>query len=277
MSTTINSTSSAPVVLVTGASSGIGAATAEVFAAAGYDVVLAARRLNRLTDLSDNLRCKYPTRRVVSIECDVNSDLSVDALFKTISSDFGKLNVLVNNAGFGVYGTVETTPISVFQQNMDTNYLGVIRCTQAALPLLRKAVAGSTCRWGASIVMVSSIVGRRSMPQLSSYSATKFALEALSEALRLELWDDRIAVSVVNPGATRTEFGDSAKGNRPGTFLSFEHGMPSETVAKIILNAARSPKRNTYLTLAGKIGVFVQWLSPKLLDMVLLRTFRKSK
>ena len=187
------------------------------------------------------------------------------------------LDVLVNNAGYGVYGSVEETTIPQFQQNMETNYVGVIRCTQNALPLLRKAATTSKARWGAKIVMISSIVGRRSIPLIASYSATKFAMEALSEALRVELWDERIAVTVVNPGATRTDFGEAAKGNRPGTFLSLEQGMPVEKVARVILRAATSPNRNNYLTVAGKACVFVQWLAPRILDWGFLRTFRKGK
>jgi short-subunit dehydrogenase len=266
----------APVALITGASSGIGASTAAVFAASGYDVILAARRIDRLTELAAELKSKFSQRRIISIECDVCYDSSVSRLFQRITTEFGFLSVLVNNAGYGVYGSVEETSISAFQQNMDTNYLGSIRCTREALPLLRKAAVQSKNRWGASIVMVSSIVGRRAMPRLSSYSATKFALEAFCESLRIELWDERIRVSVVNPGVTRTEFGDSAKGNRPNGFLSFEHGMSSDDVARIILRAARYGGRNYYLTAAGKAGVFFEWLAPRFLDFVLLRTWRKT-
>lgn len=266
-----------PVVLITGASSGIGAAAVAVFAEAGYDVVLTARRLNRLVEISDTLKKKYPARTLLPVECDVTSETSVANLMQIIAQQFGRINVLVNNAGYGVYGSVEETTVAAFQQNMETNYFGTIRCTQAALPLLRNAARDSKARWGAVIVMVSSIVGRRSMPRLASYSATKFAMEALSESLRVELFDERIAVAVVNPGVTKTEFGDSAVGNRPNSFLSAEHGMSSEEVARVLLKSARSPARNRFLTFSGKMGVFFQWLSPSLLDFVLLRIWRKSK
>jgi short-subunit dehydrogenase len=269
--------SPAPLALVTGASSGIGASAAAVFAGAGYNVVIAARRIDRLNELAALLKSKYPDRSIVPIECDVCSDVSVLKLFQRITEEFGFLTVLVNNAGYGVYGSVEETSISAFQQNMDTNYLGSIRCIHGALPLLRKAALASNNRIGASVVMVSSIVGRRAMPQLASYSATKFAMEALSESLRVELHDEKISVSVVNPGVTRTEFGDSARGSRPNGFLSFEHGMSSDEVAEVILKAARNGGRNYYLTAAGKAGVFFEWLSPRFLDFVLLRTWRKVK
>ena len=267
----------APVVLITGASSGIGAAAAAVFAEAGYDVVLTARRLNRLIEISDTLRKKYPARTLLPLECDVTSDTSVANLMKIITQQFGRINVLVNNAGYGVYGSVEETPVATFQQNMETNFYGTIRCTQAALPLLRNAAQASKARWGAVIVMVSSIVGRRSMPRVSSYSATKFAMEALSESLRVELFDERIAVAAVNPGVTKTDFGTAVVGNRPNSFMSFDQGMSSEAVARVLLKSARSPARNRYLTFSGKMCVFIQWLSPRLLDFVLLRIWRNSK
>lgn len=264
-----------PTVVITGASSGIGAAAAQVFAEAGYDVILAARRLPKLTELAASLTQKFPKQRILPVECDVCSDISVAQLFDRVRADFGILNVLVNNAGYGVYGSVEDTPIDAFRQNMDTNYLGLIRCTQRALPLLR--VAAASPGKSAAIVMVSSIVGRRAIPRLSSYSATKFALEALSESLRVELRDERISVSVVNPGVTKTEFGHVAVGERPGAFLAPDQGMSSEAVARVILKAARSPARNRYLTLYGKLCVITQWLAPSLLDFILLRTWRQSK
>ncbi|HLX61592.1 MAG TPA: SDR family NAD(P)-dependent oxidoreductase [Planctomycetota bacterium] len=266
-----------PTVLITGASAGIGAATAKVFADGGYDVILTARRADKLATVADVIRKAHPDRKIVTVECDVASDESVKALFEKVSADFGALNVLVNNAGFGVYGLVEETSVADYRANMETNFLGVIRCVQAALPLLRRAAAATPARWGASIVMVSSIVGKRSMPRVSAYCATKFALEALSESLRVELWDERISVSVINPGVTKTDFFDSAVGTRPGGFISAESGMPSETVARVILKAARKPMRNKYLTFMGKIGVALQWLSPSLFDVALKSRMKKLK
>lgn len=256
----------AQVAVITGASTGIGAAAVSVFAEAGYDVVLAARRMSMLETVAAEARAACPERRIVPMECDVASSPSVAAMFAKVKAEFGKLNVLVNNAGYGVYGTIEETPIENFAANMETNYLGVIRCTQVALPLLREAVKRNE---QASIVMVSSIVGRRAMPNVGSYCATKFALEGLSETLRVELHDDKIAVSVVNPGVTKTDFSKAAVGSRPPTFM--QGGMTSEAVARVILDAARWPVRNKYLTFSGKACVLMQWIMPKLLDYLLLK------
>jgi short-subunit dehydrogenase len=124
--------------------------------------------------------------------------------------------------------------------------------------------------------MISSILGRRAMPLMSAYCASKFAMEGLSESLRLELHDEHISVSVVNPGATKTEFGVAAEGNRPASFLSSEKGMSSEAVAKVILSVVRRPRRNVYLTLPGKACILTQWLTPRVLDWALLDTWRKA-
>jgi short-subunit dehydrogenase len=261
-------------VLITGASSGIGAACVAVFANAGYDIVLAARRLDKLNESVEKFKRQFPQQKFIAVECDVTSDSAVKKLFQIITQEFGFLCVLVNNAGYGVYGSVDETPVESFRQNMDTNYLGVIRCTQNALPLLRGAFSKFDKRPYPAIIMVSSIVGRRSMPKLASYCASKFALEALSESLRLELWDEKISVSVINPGVTKTEFAGSAKGQRPAAFLSAESAMPSKTVAEKILRAVKHPTRNVYLTLAGKAGIVLQWLSPRLFDRILLKRTR---
>ena len=272
------SAESRPVVLITGASSGIGAAAVSVFAAAGYDVALCARRVEKLEALANETRVRFPQARIEPIVCDVTFDGSVAAAFARVREKFGQLDVLVNNAGFGAYGSVERMPLETFRSVMETNYFGVIRCTQAALPLLRVAAERNRRkRWGAAVIMVSSFVGRRAVPAMGAYCASKFALEGLSESLRVELRDETISVSVVNPGVTQTEFVGSAQGKRPSKFISQSGGMTSEQVAEVLLAAVRRPKRNRYLTAAGKAGIFAEWLAPTIVDHVMLGTWRKSR
>ena len=270
-----------PVALITGASSGIGAAAGRVFAAAGYDAVLCARRMEKLEALAVELRSRHASARIEPLVCDVNSDESVAAAFARAEKQFGRIDVLVNNAGYGAYGPVGETKLDAFRAIMETNYFGVVRCTQAGLPLLRAAAKhehNSGKRWGAAIVMISSFVGRRAVPGTSAYCASKFALEGFSEALRVELYDQRISLSVVNPGLTQTEFFDAAHGVRPSDFLSPEKGgMTPHDVARVILRAVRRPRRNRYLTFPGKAGIFTQWLAPTFVDAVMRRTWRKSR
>lgn len=273
-----SSSSRRPVVFITGASAGIGAAAVEVFAAAGYDVVLSARRKQRLDEIASAATKKFPAAKLLPVVCDVNSDDSVHAAFETTARTFGRLDVLVNNAGYGVYGSIARTPLDQFRANMETNYFGVIRCTQAALPLLRSAAKENPGRrWGAAVVMVSSFVGRRALPMMSSYCATKFAMEGFSESLRIELRDERISVSVVNPGVTQTEFVESAKGKRPGNFIAARKGMTAEAVARVLLSAVKRPRRNIYLTQEGRAGLLLQWAAPRIFDHFLLDTWRKAQ
>ena len=143
--------------------------------------------------------------------------------------------------------------------------------------LLRQAARASAGHWGAAIVMVSSFVGRRALPMFSSYCASKFALEALSESLRVELYDDRISVSVINPGVTRTEFGAAAKGARPTYFIGTRNGMSAAAVAQVLLKAVRRPRRNRYLTAAGKAGIVAQHFVPGLVDRVLVLSTRRAR
>jgi len=265
-----------PVVFITGASAGIGAAAVGVFAHAGYDVVLGARRKERLDKIAAEIFAQRPEVKLLPVVCDVDSDASVAAAFTQAAERFGKLDALINNAGFGIYGRAADLPLQKFRDNMETNYFGVIRCTQAALPLLRKARELEPAARPA-IIMVSSFVGRRALPLMAAYCASKFALEGFSESLRAELWDEKISVSVVNPGVTRTEFFSSAEGKRPESYLAPEGGMSSEDVARVLLRAVKHPRRNRYLTAAGKAGMVMQWLAPSVFDRVMARQLRRLK
>lgn len=267
--------SNRPAVFITGASAGIGAACVKVFAAAGWNVTAAARRLDRLEALAREVKRAHSETDVLPVVCDVDDDASVAMAFKAHAQKFGQLDALVNNAGYGVYGTVEDTPLERYRENFETNFFGVLRCTKAALPLLRAAVRDSTRH--AAIVMVSSFVGKRALPGMSAYCASKHALEALSESLRTELSGERIGVSVINPGVTRTEFFNVADGERPKSYLTPTSGMSAEAVAEVILAAARRPRRNAYLTFSGKAGLLAQWLSPRLLDWIMAGAWKKEQ
>jgi NAD(P)-dependent dehydrogenase (short-subunit alcohol dehydrogenase family) len=181
-------------VLVTGASSGIGRATALALAAAGYEVLAAGRDEAALATLAQQAR-------IHARLLDVDSDISVrDAMQRVDRLTSGRgLDVLINNAGFAVPGPIESVPIERLQAGFQTNVIGLVRMCQAVLPAMR--LRGSGC-----IVNVSSIVGRISFPFEGAYTATKHAVEALSDALRFELQPFGVRVLVVQPGAIRSAF-----------------------------------------------------------------------
>jgi short-subunit dehydrogenase len=183
------------VVLVTGASSGIGAATAHRLHAAGYLVYAGARRVERMQQLDEaGIRVR---------PVDVTNDSSTTGVIDEIIADNGRIDVLVNNAGYGSYGSVEDVPLAEARYQLEVNLVGLARLTQLVLPHMRAAGTGK-------IVNVSSMGGHFGEPLGAWYHASKFAVEGFSDSLRLELHEFGIDVIVIEPGAIRTEWGGGA-------------------------------------------------------------------
>ena len=183
------------VALVTGASSGIGAATARRLHAAGYLVYAGARRVERMQQLAEaSIRVR---------PLDVTNDSSMTAVIDEIVADNGRIDVLINNAGYGSYGSVEDVPLAEARYQLEVNLVGMARLTQLVLPHMRAAGTGK-------IVNVSSMGGHFGEPLGAWYHASKFAVEGFSDSLRLELHEFGIDVIVIEPGAIRTEWGGGA-------------------------------------------------------------------
>jgi NAD(P)-dependent dehydrogenase (short-subunit alcohol dehydrogenase family) len=179
------------VALVTGASSGIGEATARQLAAAGLTVYAAARRIERLQTLTE--------AGIRPIAMDVTDDASMQAGVETIISEQGRIDVLINNAGYGSYGAVEDVPMAEARAQMEVNVFGAARLIQLVLPHMRTRRSGT-------IVNVTSMGGKITTPLGAWYHATKFALEAISDCLRMEVAPFGINVVVIEPGGIRTEW-----------------------------------------------------------------------
>jgi NAD(P)-dependent dehydrogenase (short-subunit alcohol dehydrogenase family) len=188
--------SSPPIALVTGASAGIGAATVNALLARGTIVYAAARRVDRMEVLA------AAGARVLAL--DVTDDASLVAGVDRIRSEAGRLDVLVNNAGYGSYGAVEDVPLEEARRQFEVNVFGAARLIQLALPMMRAHGSGT-------IVNISSMGGKIYTPFGGWYHATKFALEGLSDCLRLELAPFGIRVVVVEPGGIKTEWGGIAR------------------------------------------------------------------
>jgi NADP-dependent 3-hydroxy acid dehydrogenase YdfG len=189
------------VALVTGASSGIGEATAIALAAEGAKVAIAARRRDRLEGVVERMGNDAD---VLVIETDITSEAAASAMVEDTVREFGRLDTLVNNAGVMLLGPALGTPISEWEQMVDVNVRGVLNVTHAALPHLVRAAADSPRRV-ADLVTISSTAGRVARPASSVYNLTKFGVTAFSEALRQELLAQRVRVSVVEPGTVDTE------------------------------------------------------------------------
>lgn len=187
-----------PVVVITGASAGIGRATAIRFAREGATIVLAARSRERLERLAERLEHRFGVE-VLFVPCDVRDRGQVEELAEAAIATFGRIDVLVNNAGYGLYGRIEDTPDEAFRDLLETNVLGVHHAIRAVLPHMRRRASGH-------IVNVGSVVGKRSWPYHGAYAASKFALTGLTQALRGELAGSGVSVSLVLPASTDTEF-----------------------------------------------------------------------
>ena len=226
------------VAIITGASSGIGAATAEILAQAGANVVLAARRKEKLEDLKTSI--ENAGGRALVVETDVTKRDSVESLVATTLDAFGRIDILVNNAGVMLLSFVKNLQVDEWEQMVDVNVKGVLFGVGAVLPTMMEQKGGH-------IVNVSSVAGRKVMQSGSVYSATKFAVTAFSEGLRQELSPEYgVRVTSIEPGAVATELtthitdeevGELFKGMQEMTTLE------SKDIAEAILYAVASPQR----------------------------------
>jgi len=190
------------VALITGASSGIGAATARRLAAEGAAVALVARRRDKLDELAGTIR--GDSGKALVIQADVTSAQEASAAVERAAAELGRLDILVNNAGVMLLGPALDAPIAEWEQMVDVNVRGVLNVTHAALPHLAHAAEDSPRRV-ADLVTISSTAGRVARPGSSVYNLTKFGVAAFSEALRQELIAKRVRVSVIEPGTVATE------------------------------------------------------------------------
>lgn len=191
------------VWFITGASSGFGKAMAKYAVSQGYTVVATARRKEKLQELADTA-----PKKIIPISMDVTDRQQVQRAVKEAVETVGRIDVLINNAGYGIVGALEETPEEEFRKQMETNFFGAVAVTQEVLPHLRKQGSGA-------IINMSSMGGNMSFAGFSAYSASKFALEGASEALAQEVAPLGIKTMIVEPGAFRTEFAGSALKHMP--------------------------------------------------------------
>ena len=229
-----------PVAVITGASAGIGRATAVRFAREGADLVLAARSRERLERLAERLEQRFGVR-ALAVPCDVREREQVEALAEAALAAFGRIDVLVNNAGQGLYGRVEDTPAEAFRDLLETNVLGAHHAIRAVLPHMRRQGSGH-------VVNVGSVVGKRGWPYHGAYAASKFALTGLTQALRGELAGSGVSVSLVLPASTDTAFFANAPTHSP-EYVPAPLG-PVQTpgaVARAIVRSVRRPAPEVHL------------------------------
>lgn len=268
-----------PIALITGASSGLGKATAELLATKGYYVYAVARRIERLEAMRST--------NIEPLNMDVTSEASINTAIEHIKVSRGRIDVLINAAGYALYGALEEVAHEKAQHEFDVNVFGLMRVTQAVLPLMRQQHSGR-------IVNLSSVAGKFVTPLAGWYNASKFAVEALSDALRNEVAPFDIQVVVIEPGAIKSEFADIALGElQDASKLAAYQGMSQsfrklvsgsyrnapgpEIVARAIFKAvsAHRPRTRYALPMDSWLLILVRWLlTDRLLDTLVRNQLR---
>ena len=276
----MNAARRSEAVLITGCSTGIGRATAEYLATRGHTVYATARKLDSIRDLEAH-GCRL-------LELDVTSEESMTAAVKTVEDAEGAVGVLVNNAGYSQSGAVESIPMDAVRNQFETNVFGLVRMCQLVLPGMRGQ------RWG-RIINISSMGGRLVFPGGGYYHATKFAVEALSDALRFEVKGFGIGVVLIEPGLIKTEFGTAAVGSlapaAEGPYADFNNavgattagaydsggmarlGAGPEAVAKAIEKSIKRPRSRVPVTASARIMIGLRRVRP---DAVWDRSMRSN-
>jgi short-subunit dehydrogenase len=253
-------------IAITGASSGIGLACAELLAQNGAHVVLGARRAQLLDAAVSRIRSGGA--RAEAVLMDVTKEEDSLRLVARAQEAFGRLDGMICNAGFGFYGTVEETPPDVMQRMMDVNFIGTYYGTRAALPIFRKQAHGH-------LVFVSSIVGQRGIAHMSGYSATKAAQVGFAEALRTEFAGSEIHVSVVYPISTATEFREAMARDYGHSVAALGPKQSVAEVATAIVKCLRRPRPEVYPYRASKALAVLNALAPGYTDRFVRRFGRR--
>lgn len=246
-------------VLITGASAGIGRAAAKAFVEAGAFVLAVARSTDRLDTLAADLG---GPSRVATFPVDVADAAAMEALTTGILAKDGAPDVIVANAGVGLDAPFIATSDDLLKKVLDVNVFGVVRTIRPFLPAM-------IARRSGRILIVSSIVGKRGVPSYAAYSASKFALHGMADAIRPEICGTGVTLGIVCPSSTTTEFEDRKLREGPPQIRVRVQKHSADSVARALVKMARSRRRERVLSPEGKLMLVLNWLSPGGLDWVL--------
>lgn len=260
------------IVIITGASSGIGKSLAHEFARRGATLVLAARQYVTLCEIAQQLQEQY-TIKALAVQCDVTLESDCQHLINQAKLTFGQIDVLINNAGISMRALFKDVDVQVLKTLMDVNFWGAVYCTKYALPEITRTQG--------SIVGVSSIAGYKGLPGRTGYSASKFAMNGFLDSLRVENLKTGVHVMTACPGFTASNIRNTAlnkEGNRQGeSSMHEEKMMTSEEVAKRIADGVENRTRTLIMTGQGRLTVLLSKIFPAVLDKLVYNVFAKEK
>lgn len=256
------------VVAITGATSGIGKALAKQYLAMGAQVAVCGRSMKSLQEMDDEIKSKD----FIGVQADVSIQAQAEHFINTTIHHFGKLDVLINNAGISMRALVEDVDIQVLEQLMAVNYWGMVYCTKAALTEIKENKG--------SIVGISSIAGYKGLPGRCAYSSSKFAMQGFLESLRIELLKTGANVMWVSPGFTASNIRNTAlaaDGSSQGeTPLKEDKLMSAAECAEHIIKAITHRKRTLVMTRQGKLLVWLNKFFPAWADKIVYNHFKKE-
>lgn len=261
---------SGKVVVITGASSGIGAATALAFAQQGCKLVLAARNREKLETTAAQTRALNAA--TLTVQCDVSKEADCQMLMEQAIREFKTIHILINNAGISMRAVFADIDLQVLHQLMDINFWGSVYCTKYALPALLQNRG--------SVVGVSSIAGIKGLPARTGYSASKFAINGFLDSLRIENLKTGLHVGVIFPGYTASNIRNTAL-NKTGQAqqdspLDEQKLMPAETVGLHIVNMVKQRKAEVTLTSQGKMTRLLNYFFPRWVDRLVYKVVSKE-
>lgn len=263
------------VIMITGASSGIGAASAVACAQAGMDVVVVARRRERLERVVD--RIQQCGRRALPVVCDVSQDGDVDRVFEQTLRAFGRLDCLFANAGGGLIAPVMDTTQQMFRDLFETNFYGTLRFVWAAVSVMRRQPKEYP---DGHVLICSSCVSELALPKYGAYCATKAAQDSIAQSLRAELAQERIHVSSVHPVTTQTEFFDCAGQRSPGDKEANEPHrfmvQSAEHVASRVVRCLRKPRPEVWPHVPTRYAMAICTAFPRLTAWAMRRMARSA-
>jgi short-subunit dehydrogenase len=253
------------VVLITGASSGIGKGLAETLLNRGSKVAICARKLEILTKLKDSLQ----NPNLFIVQADVSNEKDCKRFIDESHKHFGQIDVLINNAGISMRALFVDVDLSVLKQSMDINFWGTVYCTKYALPFIIETKG--------SIVGISSIAGYKGLPCRTGYSASKFAMQGFLESLRIEMLPKKVNVMWVSPGFVASNIRNTALNaegkSQAETPLNEKNLMTADVCAKRIIEAIEQRKRTLIMSTQGKLTVWMNKFFPSFVDKQVFKHF----